>query len=141
MNITYMENVLTPEAYRDFQRKMHWNEDPYEQISLSLNNDLYDIVALDNGELVGMGRLIGDGAIFWYIQDVFILTEYQGKGIGSAIVKKLIDHAKKSSIPKTEISLCLMCAKGKEGFYEKLGFRCRPHEYEGPGMEMEIAID
>ena len=141
MNIEYKENSLTAETYRGFQKKMQWSEDPYEQISLSLKNDLYDIVAVNSNEIVGMGRLIGDGAIFWYVQDVFILTEYQGKGIGTKIVNRLIDFVKKNSLPKTEVSLCLMCAQGKEGFYEKIGFKCRPHEYEGAGMEMEIVIE
>jgi hypothetical protein len=34
-----------------------------------------------------------------------------------------------------------MCAKDKEPFYEKLGFRSRPHECEGAGMEFEMMID
>lgn len=141
MDIVYKDNILTADNYRDFQNKMGWNLDPYEQISLSLKNDLYDIAAVKDNEIIGMGRLIGDGAIFWYLQDIFVLTEHQHKGIGSEIVKKLVDYVKMNSLPKTEISLCLMSAKGKEAFYEKLGFRCRPHEYEGAGMEMEIVID
>jgi len=69
------------------------------------------------------------------------LTEYQGRGIGSEIVKTLIEYVKKNSLPQTEILLCLMSAKGKEGFYEKSGFKSRPNEFEGAGMGMEIAID
>lgn len=47
---------------------------------------------------------------------------------------------KEASLPGTGVSLCLMCAKGKEGFYEKLGFFRRPCEWEGAGMEMEIEL-
>ena len=43
-------------------------------------------------------------------------------------------------LPGTSVSLCLMCAKGKEGFYEKLGSFRRPCEWEGAGMEMEIEL-
>lgn len=93
------------------------------------------------GELVAMGRLLGDGAIYWYINDVYVLDEYQGQGIGREIMNRLVAYIKHNSLPETEVSVCLMCAKGKEGFYEKLGFRCRPHEYEGSGMELELVID
>lgn len=34
-----------------------------------------------------------------------------------------------------------MIAKGKEGFYEKMGFLRRPHDWEGAGMEIEMKID
>ena len=70
-----------------------------------------------------------------------MLPEYQGNGVGSRIVNWLIQYAKDSSIKGTSISVFLMSAKGKEGFYEKLGFRRRPHEYEGAGMEMEIDLE
>jgi len=70
-----------------------------------------------------------------------VLPEYQGKGIGRNMVSKLLQYIKDSSIKGTSVSVFLMCAQGKEGFYEKMGFHCRPHEYEGSGMEMEIDIE
>jgi len=33
-----------------------------------------------------MGRIVGDGVTICYIQDVIVLPEYQGKGIGKAII-------------------------------------------------------
>lgn len=140
MNITYKENILTAEDVILFQRKMSWVEDPKAQWEKSLLNTIYSIVAMKDNEIIAMGRLLGDAAIYWYINDVFVLTKYQGCGIGREVVSRLIQYVKENSLPETEVSVCLMCAKGKEDFYEKLGFRTRPHEYEGPGMEMEIDI-
>ena len=140
MSIFYQENALTAENYRAFQKKMKWNVDKYEQIDKSLKNDLYDVVALREDEVVGMGRLVGDGVMYWYVQDVFVLTECQRMGIGTEIVNRLIDFVKTNSLPQTEVSICLMSALGKEEFYEKLGFKRRPNEGEGAGMEMNIII-
>ena len=120
---------------------MGWLEGSKAQLAKSLSNTLFSIVAKKDNEIIGMSRLLGDATIYWYINDVFILTEYQGMGIGKEIVKRLIQFAKQNSISGKSISLYLMCAKGKEGFYGKLGFRCRPHESEGSGMEMEVDID
>ena len=43
-----------------------------------------------------------------------------------------------NSLPGTCVSLNLMSAKGKEAFYEKLGFKRRPSETDGAGMELII---
>lgn len=141
LDITYNENILTADDIILFQRKMGWTEEPKDQLIKSLSNTLFSVVAKKDDEIIGMGRLLGDAAMYWYINDVFILTEYQGLGIGKEIVKRLVQYAKQNSISGTSVSIYLMSAQGKEGFYEKLGFRSRPHEYEGAGMEMEINIE
>ena len=92
------------------------------------------MIAKDGDKVVGMGRLVGDGYIYWYVQDVVIDPEYQGKGIGKAIMQYLTDYIENNSIPNTEVTIALMAAKGKEDFYTKLGFFTRPTERFGPGM-------
>lgn len=141
MNIEYIENCLSAKDVIQFQHKMGWNEDPIEQWEKSLSNTIFSVAAVKDDEIIGMGRLLGDAAIYWYINDVYILTEYQNLGVGTKIARKLLQYVKENSLSKTSVSVCLMCAQGKEPFYEKLGFRCRPHEYEGAGMEIEIDID
>jgi GNAT superfamily N-acetyltransferase len=141
MNIIYKENVLTADDVLHFQQKMNWTVDPKEQWEKSLKHTIHSIVAVMNDEIIAMGRLLGDASIYWYINDVFVLSEHQRKGIGSEIVKRLLEHIRTNGLPGTEVSVCLMCAKDKEPFYEKLGFRSRPHEYEGAGMEFEMKID
>ena len=86
MNIIYRENILTADDFIMFQRKMGWNEDLKELLSKSLSNTIYSLVAQNDGEMIGMGRLVGDAAMYWYIQDVFVLTPYQGNGLGTEIV-------------------------------------------------------
>ena len=141
MNITYRENMLTADEYILFESKMGDAITSKEQAERSLARQLFSVTALKDNEIVGIARLIGDAAIYFYINDVWVLPEYQGKGIGKELVKRLIQHVKETGIPGTSVSLCLMCAKDKEGFYEKLGFLQRPHGWEGAGMEMEMEIE
>ena len=138
MNIEYCENTLTAEQYLMMGQQMGDPLTTKEQAERSIAHQLYSITALKDGQIAGIARLLGDAAIYWYINDVWVLPEYQGKGIGSNMVKKLIQYVKEASVPGTSVSLCLMSAKDKEGFYEKLGFFNRPCEWEGAGMEMEI---
>jgi GNAT superfamily N-acetyltransferase len=118
---------------------MGMTEYSIEQIKKSMSYNLYSIVIVNDDEIIGMGRLLGDGALFWYINDVLVLKEHQGKGIGKENVKRVIQYIKKNSIPNTTVPIYLFCAKDKEGFYKKLGFTdsCK---CGGIGMLMDIDI-
>ena len=63
-----------------------------------------------------------------------MIPEYQSNGVGSMILQHLIDYVKELSDPASRMMLCLMCAKGREQFYEKHGFIARPTDNLGPGM-------
>ncbi len=56
----------------------------------ALDGSLLGIVALADGEAVAMGRVVGDGAQFFYIQDVVVRPAHQGRGIGRQIVSRLM---------------------------------------------------
>lgn len=87
-----------------------------------MQNGLINVSALYNGELVGMGRLVGDGAMYWYLQEIIVLPRFQRKGIGSMIVNHLVDYAKANSATGKFTTIGGVSAKGKEAFYEKMGF-------------------
>jgi ribosomal protein S18 acetylase RimI-like enzyme len=86
-----------------------------------------------------MVRIIGDGGLVYYIQDLIVKPEYQRKGIGKALMNKVIEylrmHASRNSI------IGLMSAKDKEHFYETYGFVKRPTELFGSGMTMFWTAD
>jgi hypothetical protein len=58
---------------------------------------LYHLTVLDDQHVVGMGRVVGDGALFFYIQDVAVLPAYQASGLEGDITKRLaswfVSHA------------------------------------------------
>jgi len=76
--------------------------------------------------------VIGDGAMYFYIQDVIIHPEHQNKGLGSKIMNTLIAHLESCCAPGATIGL--LAAHGKESFYLKFGFEPRDGESLGLGM-------
>jgi GNAT superfamily N-acetyltransferase len=48
--------------------------------------------ASDNIVIVGMGRIIGDGAWYFHIADMAVLPDHQRKGLGDAILKELLSY-------------------------------------------------
>lgn len=132
--IEIVENKLDVETYLDIRASVHWKVLRKEQAEKALNNSLYTVMAVENGKTIGMGRIVGDGAVICYIQDFVVRPEYQGTSIGRKMMERLIAHVEELRMDQSEMMLCLMCAKGREWFYEKFGFIGRPTENLGPGM-------
>lgn len=76
-----------------------------------------------------------------YIGDVIVSPEYQGNGFGKYIVELLMKKVIKASDPGDKIMFVLGAAKGKEGFYEKMGFKARPNDISGAGMTKWVKVD
>ena len=56
------------------------------QAEAAIKGSLYTVVAYEDNEPVGMGRIVGDGAVICYIQDLIVAPECQLYGLGHAII-------------------------------------------------------
>ena len=74
------------------------------------------------GRIVGMGRVLSDGASDAYIQDVVVLDAFRDRGIGTEIVRRLTERCVESRI----CWIGLVAEPGTQPFYEKLGYRAVP---------------
>ena len=90
--IEIVENKLDVETYLDIRASVHWKVLRKEQAEKALNNSLYTVMAVENGKTIGMGRIVGDGAVICYIQDFVVRPEYQGTSIGRKMMERLIAH-------------------------------------------------
>ena len=133
----YCENSLTCADYIALRESVGWNNFSEEQILKSIQNSIFDIVAAEHGQTVAMGRLIGDG-MYYLIADIIVRPEYQGKGIGSGIVDRLLAYVEANTPIGGRASVQLIAEKGKEDFYTKKGFKRIPHEFCGSGMRKVI---
>ena len=79
-----------------------------------------------------MARIIGDGVLNAYIQDVIIAPDYRGQGVGRAVIQALITDMR-NSIPE-DCTIGLLAAAGQEGFYSSFSFITRPDKDYGAGM-------
>ena len=132
--IIFKENSLDVDTYLVLRKSVKWKKLSCEQAKKALENSLYTVCAYEFDRPVGMGRIVGDGAVICYIQDLVVSPDAQASGIGGQIVDMLIEYVEGLRMEGTEMMLDLMCAKGREMFYEKHGFIARPTENLGPGM-------
>jgi aralkylamine N-acetyltransferase len=77
------------------------------------------IVAKDpDDRWIGMGRIISDGVSDAYLQDIVVLPQWREKGIGTAIVKKLMALCADAGIGWIGI----IAGPETEYFYRRFGF-------------------
>lgn len=135
------ENQLDLDTYLKLRASVGWKVLSTEQAVKAISNSIYTVTASVDGKVVGMGRMVGDGAVICYVQDLVVHPSYQKLGVGAALMDRLIGHAESLRMEGTELMLCLMCAKGREEFYKKHGFTARPTDKLGPGMIMYLNTD
>lgn len=136
--IIYKENTLSVEEYLYLRESVNWVPLQEEQAKKALAHSIYTLCAYSAGKPVGMGRMVGDGVVIVYIQDLIVHPDAQHRNVGRELLSRLIGHAKEIRMPGTQLMLDLMCAKGREHFYEHMGFISRPTAALGPGMIMYL---
>ncbi len=131
-DITVVEKIPGAEEYIRLRQAVGWGTHEPSAIEECLRNSLYCICAFADGELVGMARIVGDGGLVFYIQDVIVAPAHQRQGIGTQLMDKVMAYIQAHAHQNAVIGL--MAAKGKEPFYERYGFIRRPTDKLGSGM-------
>ncbi|MBQ1984883.1 MAG: GNAT family N-acetyltransferase [Clostridia bacterium] len=120
--ITVKHNKLTAEEFIELWESV-WDGAPtFEQVELGLKNTLFCVSVWDDDKVIGMARMIGDLGLDYYIKDVVVRPEYQGRGIGRMLISELLKFINDNGIPGTEIFVELCAMPDKIPFYEKFGF-------------------
>lgn len=120
--LTVQYNTLTAEEFISLWESV-WGDGPsLEQTALAMRNTLFRVSVWDGDTVVAMARMIGDLGLDYYIKDVVVRPEYQGRGIGRLLVEELLKFVNDNGVPGTEIFVELCAVPDKIPFYEKFGF-------------------
>ncbi len=92
--------------------------DAPEALKAGFHNSLLTLAAYEGDKLLGLIRTVGDGQTIVYIQDILVLPEYQRKGIGSALMKAVLERFK----AVRQIVLATDNTPKTIAFYESQGF-------------------
>jgi GNAT superfamily N-acetyltransferase len=127
-------NDLNIQDYNTLRKAVGWQPINDAQAERGIKNSFYIVTAKKNEITVGMARVVSDGGYVAIIVDVIVMPEYQGLGIGKAIMQNVMDFLHCSIQDGERLHINLMAAHGKEEFYKKFGFDTRPNENVGAGM-------
>lgn len=81
-------------------------------------NSLLVLAAYENGELLGIVRVVGDGFTIILIQDILVYPKYQRQGVGTALLKSVLDQY--SDV--RQVQLVTDNTPKTVAFYQSLGF-------------------
>ncbi len=112
---TYIEKEIL-----DLYSSVGWTAytDVPEKLKKGFEKSLLVLGAYDNGKLVGLIRTVGDGETVVLIQDLLVYPEYQRQGIGTMLIKKVLNEF--SGV--RQIQLATDNTPKTIAFYKSLGF-------------------
>ena len=120
--LTIKYNVLSAEEFITLWETV-WGQAPtLEQIRLAMAHTLFRVSVFDGDTIVAMARMNGDMGLCYYIKDVVVRPEYQGKGIGRMLINELLKFIEDNGVKGTEIFVELCAMPDKIPFYKKFGF-------------------
>lgn len=74
-------------------------------------------------QLIGMGRVIGDGGWYFHIADMAVHPEHQRKGLGDVILKALLQRISQGAPSDGKPYISLFADEAGLKLYDKNGFK------------------
>lgn len=117
-------NKLSVDDYIRISRSVGWSMPDKQQAQLGIENSVHIITAVDTklSRVVGMARCVGDHGTIALIVDVAVEPAYQGCGIGTAILKELVETIKLAVGRGQRVMISLLAQTGKEKLFSDIGF-------------------
>ena len=101
MTLQYVDRLPTPEEHRRLAESVGWTHAfDWDAMPASLAASVCGVTVVRDGETVAMGRVVGDGVFYFYVQDVVVLPELQGRGIGDEVLRRLVARVDEIAPPE-----------------------------------------
>lgn len=149
MEIEYNTNKdVHPEELNALAKTQGWEAGrPIAQNAEAIAGSVFVASARHEGRLVGILRLIGDGAYYLHIADLIVHPDFQRKGIGRELLERGLAYARAGGIGVDDNSgdFTLFANVSADVFYEKFGFKTAPNGMvlasSSQRMQHETAFD
>lgn len=109
LQIDVVHKYLSEESYWAAERTK-------EQTELAIKNSLpFGVYKGENQ--VGFARVVTDYATFAYLGDVFVLPEFQGRGLSKFLMKAIVEYPELQGLRRW-----ILATRDAHGLYEKFEF-------------------
>ena len=128
------EHILDSQTVIQLRSSVGWDSLSEPTLAKALSNSIFFACICHQGQAVAMGRIVGDGHQYFYLQDIIVHPDHQKLGLCQRITEHLVSKVKGIAEPGAFFGL--MAAENVAGIYQKQGFVKRPDNM--PGMVMPI---
>ena len=109
-------SAIDVDAVHSFLSQSYWAKGRSRMVvELAMERSL-SFGLLHGDETVGFARVITDFAVMGTVEDVFVLPEYQGRGLGMWLMECVLSH------PALQGVDIIAATRKAGGFYQRLGF-------------------
>jgi predicted GNAT family N-acyltransferase len=136
-DIVVTEDRPAVEEFIALRLMMGWGAIDEATARQTIDNATFTVCMRRNGRLLGLARVVGDGVLYFYISDVIVHPDLQGGGHGMTLMNAVVAYLKRAAKPGATIAL--VPTKGRESFYERVGFVRCPNGMFGAGMIFALA--
>lgn len=125
-----MNDIVTPEEMQSLEESVGFG--PHRNTGrnkIALSGSFFVATARYDDRLVGMIRLVGDGAYVLHVAGLSVYPDFQGKGIGTKLISMAVDFAREIQVGTGDNrgELTLFANIGADKFYESCGFMLTPN--------------
>ena len=120
--MSFTLHTRTPDigTYRHLRHEAGLSPKTTEAAAIGLPNSLFAVQVFDGEIVVGMGRVIGDGGLFFQVVDIAVLPAYQGQGLGKQIMAAISDWLR-ANVPESGF-VSLLADGEAQHLYAHYGF-------------------
>lgn len=129
---TYLEETPSVETYNRLRVSAGWGDIDPMVVDKALSQSLFCVVAKKGDDVIGFARMVGDGGLAFYIQEIVIDPRHQNKGIGTAFMEFIMSYLEENAPFRAYVGV--FAGKTLADFYRRYGFWERPTSEMGPGM-------
>jgi GNAT superfamily N-acetyltransferase len=133
MSYDLRTDLPTVAEYRRLRNRTGLSPRTAEAARRGLANTIHGVTVAEGGDVVGMGRIVGDDGCFYQIVDVAVLPDHQARGLGTRIVRALVAYLHENAPKSAYVSLLA----DVDGFYETFGFEATAPESTAMAMTID----
>jgi GNAT superfamily N-acetyltransferase len=121
-SIRIVERKPTVEEYCQVQRSLGGVPEDAGLVENIISTASVSVVAEDeaSGDVVGCAFVLSDRAGFYYVKNVMVRPDWQRKGVGTAMMKRLMQWLEAHVTSPSLVGL--FAREGLEPFYQQFGF-------------------
>ena len=132
MGIAVSEHLPSAAEYAELRARMGWGAIDVESAIKTIQAASFTACLRDDGRLIGLARVMGDGVLYFFLADLIVDPAYRGGGHGDTLMRLVTEYFDRNA--RAGASITLVALNGSEKFYERFGFVRCPNGPFGMGM-------
>jgi GNAT superfamily N-acetyltransferase len=133
-----VEDALSAAEFIELRRIMGAPDVDEESARKTVSSALFTVCLRQEGRLLGLARVVGDGILYFYISDVIVRPELRGGGYGVLLMEAVLGYLRRTA--HSGAMIVVVPLEGRDTFYERFGFKRCPDGRFGPGMYLPAQI-